>query len=164
PAPDFLFQPPVSYGPKIWNEAKGADRYRRALYTFRYRSVPYPMLQTFDAPTGDVSCVRRPRSNTPLQALVTLNAPLFMEAARALARKALVEKQTDAERVDYASRRVLARHPPAAESAEPLSLVRTQQPRFVKGEVNPWNLAANDPDKPVALPPGTTMEQLAAWT
>ena len=45
PAPAFLFQPPASYGPKVWHEANGPDRYRRALYTFRYRSVPYPMLQ-----------------------------------------------------------------------------------------------------------------------
>src|SRR5436309_15615051 len=69
PAPDFLFQPPASYGPKVWNEAKGADRYRRAIYTFRYRSVPYPVLQNFDAPNGDVSCVRRARSNTTLPEL-----------------------------------------------------------------------------------------------
>ena len=59
PAPEFLFQPPASYGPKTWNDDNGPDRYRRALYTFRFRSVPYPMLQTFDAPNGDVSCVRR---------------------------------------------------------------------------------------------------------
>ena len=84
PAPEFLFQPPTSYGPKQWPESKGADRYRRALYTFRYRSVPYPMLQTFDAPNGDFACVRRSRSNTPLQALTTLNEPLFLETARAL--------------------------------------------------------------------------------
>ena len=69
PVPMFLFQPPASYGPKVWNESNGPERYRRALYTFRYRSVPYPMLQTFDAPNGDFSCVRRTRSNTPLQAL-----------------------------------------------------------------------------------------------
>ncbi len=79
PAPDFLFQPPTSYGPKVWHEAAGPDRYRRALYTFRYRSVPYPMLQTFDAPNGDFACVRRTRSNTPLQALTTLNEPIFLE-------------------------------------------------------------------------------------
>ncbi len=59
PAPAFLFQPPVSYGPKVWNEATGIERYRRAFYTFRYRSVPYPMLQAFDAPNGDFACVRR---------------------------------------------------------------------------------------------------------
>ena len=63
PAPAFLFQPPVSYGPKVWNEATGIERYRRAFYTFRYRSVPYPMLQAFDAPNGDFACVRR----TPIE-------------------------------------------------------------------------------------------------
>ncbi len=81
PAPDFLFQPPASYGPKVWKVETGPDRYRRALYTFRYRSVPYPVLQAFDAPNGDFSCVRRSRSNTPLQALTTLNEPLFLECA-----------------------------------------------------------------------------------
>ncbi|HEX7901668.1 MAG TPA: PSD1 and planctomycete cytochrome C domain-containing protein [Planctomycetota bacterium] len=84
PAPGFLFQPPVSYGPKVWREEKGEQRYRRALYTFRYRSVPYPALEVFDTPNGDASCVRRSRSNTPLQALTTLNEPLFLECARAL--------------------------------------------------------------------------------
>ena len=69
PAPEFLFSPPTSYGPKVWKESTGPDRYRRALYTFRFRSVPYPMLQAFDAPNGDFSCVRRVKSNTPLQAL-----------------------------------------------------------------------------------------------
>ncbi|MGH9938167.1 MAG: DUF1553 domain-containing protein, partial [Blastocatellia bacterium] len=79
PAPDFLFLPPASYGPKPWDENKNEERYRRALYTFRYRSTPYPMLQAFDAPNGDFSCVRRARSNTPLQALTTLNETLFLE-------------------------------------------------------------------------------------
>src|SRR5688500_10883191 len=89
PAPEPLFQPPASYGPKLWKESQGEDRYRRALYTFRYRAVPNPMLESFDAPNGDASCVRRGRSNTPLQALVTLNEPLFLESARALAMRAL---------------------------------------------------------------------------
>ena len=69
---------PVPASGKLWSQSMegiaGADRYRRALYTFRYRSVPYPMLQTFDAPNGDSSCVRRARSNTPLQALTTLTS------------------------------------------------------------------------------------------
>ncbi|MDQ3650713.1 MAG: PSD1 and planctomycete cytochrome C domain-containing protein [Acidobacteriota bacterium] len=165
PAPDFLFQPPVSYGPKIWDEAKGDDRYRRALYTFRYRSVPYPMLQIFDAPNGDVSCVRRARSNTPLQALTTLNEPLFLETARALALLTLKEGgATDTQRLAYAFRRTLARRPTAPESAELLTLLSTQQRRFAAGELNPWNLATNDPDKPQLLTKGATMEQLAAWT
>jgi len=165
PAPEFLFVPPASYGPKIWHEATGPDRYRRAIYTFRYRSVPYPMLQTFDAPNGDTSCVRRARSNTPLQALTTLNEPLFMEAARALALRTVKQGGlTDAQRLNYAFRRVLARRPTAQESAELLSLLNSQRKRFTAGELNPWNLATNDPDKPMPLPKGVTMEQLAAWT
>ena len=109
PAPAFLFLPPASYGPKTWVEATGPDRYRRALYTFRYRSVPYPMLQTFDAPNGDFSCVRRCRSNTPLQALTLLNEPVFLESARALALTTLKEGgATDADRLTYAFRRCLA--------------------------------------------------------
>ncbi|MGE3313354.1 MAG: DUF1549 and DUF1553 domain-containing protein, partial [Limisphaerales bacterium] len=112
PAPGFLFRPPSSYGPKVWNEDTGPDRYRRGLYTFRFRSVPYPVLQAFDAPNGDFSCVRRTRSNTPMQALTSLNEVLFMESAQALARRVLeAPAVSDAERVDIAFRRVLSRHP-----------------------------------------------------
>jgi mono/diheme cytochrome c family protein len=165
PAPEFLFLPPVSYGPKNWEVAIGPDRYRRAIYTFRYRSIPYPMLQTFDAPNGDMSCVRRARSNTPLQALTTLNEPLFLESARALALSTLREGgATDAQRLAYAFRRCLARRPTALEATELLALLDKQRRRFVAGELNPWNLAANDPDKPLPLPKGMTAEQLAAWT
>jgi hypothetical protein len=115
PAPELLFMPPVSYGPKAWNESKDENRYRRAIYTFRYRSVPYPALQVFDAPNGDASCPRRARSNTPLQALTTLNETLFVEAARALALRILKEGgTTDAQRLSYAFRRVLARRPATA--------------------------------------------------
>ncbi|MGH9800943.1 MAG: DUF1553 domain-containing protein, partial [Blastocatellia bacterium] len=165
PSPDFLYLPPASYGPKPWPESKGEDRYRRALYTFRYRSVPFPALQTFDAPTADISCVRRSRSNTPLQALTTLNETLFLEAARALAVKTLKEGgATDEQRLTFAFRRVLARRPSAAELGELLALKTRQQQRFAGGELNPWNLATNDPDKPFALPKGATMDELAAWT
>src|SRR5579875_4178175 len=112
PLPTFLVLPPASYGPKVWPEDKGPNRYRRGLYTFRYRSVPYPMLQTFDAPNGDVSCVRRARSNTPLQALTTLNEPLFLEAARALAMKTIAEGgATEDKRIAFAMRRVISRNP-----------------------------------------------------
>lgn len=165
PSPEFLYQPPASYGPKPWTESTGAERYRRALYTFRYRSVPYPMLQTFDAPNGDSSCVRRARSNTPLQALTTLNETLFLEAARALALKTIKEGgATDAARAEFAFRRVVARKPTAPEVNELLTLKTRQQQRFAAGELNPWNLATSDPDKSFALPKGATMEEVAAWT
>src|SRR5262245_8700544 len=165
PSPEFLYQPPASYGPKVWNEAKGEDRYRRGIYTFRYRSVPYPILQTFDVPNGDMSCVRRSRSNTPMQALTTLNETLFVEAARALALKTVKEGgPTEAQRLDFLFRRVLARHPAPQESAQLLGLLHRQRARFNAGELNPWNLATNDPDKSHTLPRGTQMEDLAAWT
>jgi hypothetical protein len=165
PAPGFLFLPPVSYGTKVWNEEKGVNRYRRAVYTFRYRSVPYPMLQSFDAPGGDVSCVRRTRSNTPLQALTTLNEQLFVEAARALALHTLkVAGPNDEARMVYAFRRVLSRKPTTRESTELLGLLNRQRARFIAGESNPWNLATDDPDKPFPLPKGTRMEDVAAWT
>jgi hypothetical protein len=161
PAPDFLFQPPVSYGPKNWYEEKGEDRYRRALYTFRYRSVPYPMLQTFDAPNGDSSCVRRSRSNTPLQALTTLNEPLSLEAARALALKTLFEGgKTDAERLTYAFRRSVSRKPTDAEQHELLGFLEKQTIRLREGWLDTWSLTGEPPK----LPAGTTPVELGAWT
>ncbi|HWG41882.1 MAG TPA: PSD1 and planctomycete cytochrome C domain-containing protein [Gemmataceae bacterium] len=165
PLPGFLLQPPVSYGPKIWPEDKGPNRYRRGLYTFRYRSVPYPMLQTFDAPNGDAACVRRSRSNTPLQALMTLNEPVFLDCARALALRALTEGgATDAERIAYAFRRCVARKPTSEEKAELLKLLGKQQGRFARPDAKPWELAASDPTHPPALPKGVTPAQAAAWT
>ncbi len=165
PSPEFLYLPPTSYGPKNWYEDKGENRYRRGVYTFRYRSVPYPMLQTFDTPNADISCVRRAKSNTPLQALTTLNETTFLEAARALALKTIKEGgQSDAQKIEYAFRRVLARKPTPLESSELQALMNRQQVRFTTGELNPWNFATNDPDKSFLLPKGVTMEQVAAWT
>nr|MDQ3011958.1 DUF1553 domain-containing protein [Acidobacteriota bacterium] len=132
---------------------------------FRYRSVPNPALQTFDAPTADVACIRRSRSNTPLQALTTLNETLFVEAARALALKAFTEGgANDKQRMAYAFRRVLARKPTVAEQTELLNLLKRQRERLLSGELNAWNLATNDPDKSFALPKGARMEDVAAWT
>ena len=78
--------------------------------------MPHPVLQNFDAPNGDFSCVRRVRSNTPLQALTTLNEPLFLESARALALRTLAEGGAkDKQRLTYAFRRCLSRQPTEAE-------------------------------------------------
>lgn len=162
PAPEFLFQPPTSYGPKNWYEEKGPNRYRRGLYTFRFRSVPYPMLQAFDAPNGDMSCVRRSRSNTPLQALTTLNEPLFLETARALALKTVREGgPTDTDRLRFAFRRVVSRAPSDKEADMLLTLLAKQ---VAKNPANAWELAADDPANPPKLPAGITPGQLAGWT
>jgi hypothetical protein len=165
PAPDFLFAPPTSYGPKVWKEDKGPDRYRRALYTFRYRSVPYPALQVFDAPNGDFACVRRARSNTPLQALTTLNEPLFLECARSLAMKTLEDGgDDDARRLNYAFRRCVARRPTEAESAALLGLLHRQEQHFATSSAKAWDLTALNADQHPRLPEGKTPAQLAAWT
>lgn len=142
PAPEFLFQPPSSYGPKNWYEEKGSNRYRRGLYTFRFRSVPYPVFTNFDTPNGDVSCVRRVRSNTPLQALTLLNEPLFLEAAKALGERAVQEGgKSDAERIRYVYRRTLSRDPEAVELDDLLSFLNRQRERKL-GEAQSWSALA----------------------
>jgi mono/diheme cytochrome c family protein len=91
PAPAHLFEKPASYAPFPWHVEEDAQKYRRAVYVFRRRSTPYPFLSTFDVPNGESSCIRRSRSNTPMQALMTLNETMSMEAAKALA--ARMEKE-----------------------------------------------------------------------
>ena len=165
PLPAFMLLPPVSYGPKQWPEDKGPERYRRALYTFRFRSLPYPALQSFDAPNGDFACVRRPRSNTPLQALMTLNEPVFVECAQALALKTMREGgKTDADRLTYAFRRCLSRSPLEAEKKALLDLLERQKSKFADPDAKPWQLAAADPAKPPSLPDGMQPFDAAAWT
>ena len=115
PAPGYLFQRPASYGPKTWFVEKDSNRYRRALYTFRFRSVPYPMLVTFDAPTGAVSCVRRTVSTTPLQALVTLNEQVSLESALGLAHLMLTDTGKLSERVSRGFVRCTSREPESDE-------------------------------------------------
>jgi mono/diheme cytochrome c family protein len=153
PSPEFLYKPPVSYGPKQWHTETGDQRYRRALYTFRFRSVPYPVLDAFDTPNGDASCVRRVRSNTPLQALTTLNETVFLEAAEALAARAIAEAGPKADdRLTYAFRRVLTRPPNAAEKDALLSMLELQRKRFEAGELKAEEFV------------GEALPELAAWT
>jgi hypothetical protein len=97
---------------------KGENLYRRSMYTFLKRSAPPAMLEIFNAPSRETCTVRRERTNTPLQALVTLNDPQFVEAARMLAQHAIQKGGSDsAARIDYISRRLLSR-PLRAEEAK----------------------------------------------
>ncbi|MBI5759342.1 MAG: PSD1 domain-containing protein [Planctomycetales bacterium] len=165
PLPEFMLLPPVSYGPKVWYEDKGPNRYRRAIYTFRYRSIPYPVLQTFDAPNGDFSCIRRSRSNTPLQALMTLNEPVFVECSQALALLTLKDGgSTDSSRLDFAFRRCVSRPPTVDEAAELSALLAKQFQRFSQPDAKPLEVALADPASAPQLPEGTTPAHLAAWT
>ncbi len=83
PQPPGVWQ--VIYNDAEWKTSAGEDRYRRGLYTFWRRTAPYPAFLSFDSPTREFCVSRRIRTNTPLQALVTLNDPVYVEAAQALA-------------------------------------------------------------------------------
>ena len=90
PQPDGLWQAAFN-GERTWSTSQGEDRYRRGLYTFWRRTVPYPSMATFDAPSREICAIRRVRTNTPLQSFVTLNDPVYVEAAQALARRIVRE-------------------------------------------------------------------------
>src|SRR5207237_7392924 len=99
-------------GSARWVESTGPDRYRRGLYTWFQRTSPYPMLVTFDAPDSNLCCVRRERSNTPLQALTLLNDPVFFECAQALGRRLSQHPAgSEQERLRFAVRSCLSREP-----------------------------------------------------
>jgi hypothetical protein len=137
PAPAFLLNKPASHALFPCIDVPLWARLRRALYTYRRRSTPYPMLQTFDVPDGSTACVRRPRSNTPLQALTLLNDTVSMEAARAFALKIVAEGgRTDAERLTYAFRRALSRPPTAQERQILVQLIEKQRARVAEGWIN----------------------------
>jgi mono/diheme cytochrome c family protein len=121
-------QPPeiaaLSYAGNFkWAESKGEDRYRRGMYTFFKRTAPYPDLMTFDCPDANTASIRRTVSNTPLQALTTLNADTFNEAARALAARSLKTPGDDNAHVAQAFRFCLVRPPRSEESAALLGLL-----------------------------------------
>ncbi|HEX9186945.1 MAG TPA: DUF1549 and DUF1553 domain-containing protein, partial [Vicinamibacteria bacterium] len=102
----------VPYSSMKWETSTGEDLRRRSLYTFLRRSSPYPGLSTFDAPSREQCTARRVRTNTPLQALTTLNDPVFVEAARGLADRMAAEGgRTAADRIAYGHRLCTARSP-----------------------------------------------------
>ena len=163
PMPDGIFS--LSFiTVDFWKTATGPDRYRRSLYTFRRRSIPDPLLQSFDAPNGDVACVRRGRSNTPLAALASLNEPVFVEASQALALRALCEGgASDAERAAFAFRLCTGRRPKPVEVTEMLSLLNFAKQRAADGWISSREIGFIDAAKPPELPGNVTPTQTAAW-
>jgi hypothetical protein len=115
PQPKGVMELTYAWDTDRWNESKGADRYRRGLYTFFQRTAPYPQMINFDAPEANVAVSRRSRSNTPLQALNLLNDPVFHEAAAAFA--ALMKRDGGTRPADFGFRLALMRPPDATESA-----------------------------------------------
>jgi hypothetical protein len=157
PQPPGLWQAAFN-GQRTWATSTGDDSHRRGLYTFWRRTIPYPSMTTFDAPSREICTVRRIRSNTPLQAFVTLNDPVYVEAARALARRVLRDGgSTPRERAEYALRLCLCRPASAEQVSTVLALLQSEQSHFSKD-----NKAAAQLVSEAAAP--SEAADLAAWT
>ena len=145
-----------AYGPLDWNTSEGAERYRRGLYTFAKRTAPYAMTATFDGPSGEVCLARRDRSDTPLQALTSMNDTVFMECARALGQFAAKADGDDAARVELMFRRCLTRPPSNDERAKLIQFYQSQLARFVSGELKAMEILETKED--------SHLNEQAAWT
>ena len=144
-----------------WQTSDGDDKYRRGLYTTWRRSNPYPSMATFDAPNREVCTVRRSRTNTPLQALVTLNDPVYIEAAQSLARKMAVAGLEMSDRVNRGFLMVLSRPPTSQERERIVALQKSVKARFAQ-DVEKAKKLATVPLGP--LPEGADPADMAAWT
>ncbi len=161
PQPPGMWQAAFN-GERTWTTSQGEDRYRRGLYTFWRRTVPYPSMATFDAPSRETCSIRRVRTNTPLQALVTMNDPVYVEAAQALARRIVREGGSNVEdHARYALRLCLCRPPSDEQVRQIVALYQSEEQHYRNDEKAAQQLAT-DPLGP--LPEGQTAAQLAAWT
>ena len=149
-------------GERTWPTSQGDDRYRRALYTFWCRTVPYPSMATFDAPSRELCLMRRVRTNTPLQALVCLNDPVYLEAAQALARRIVSEAGSSlSDRTRFGLRLCLCRPPSSAQVDVLVRLWETERDHYQQHKDAARQLAT-DPLGP--LPEGSDVAEMAAWT
>lgn len=144
-----------------WQTSKGEDRYRRGLYTTWRRSSPYPSMAQFDAPNREVCTVRRIRTNTPLQALVTLNDPVYVESAQSLARNMIQAGESPEDRLIYAFRTCLIREPSKAEM-DRLSDLASEVYLTYRESIEDAKRLATDPIGD--LPKDADVAEYAAWT
>jgi hypothetical protein len=159
PQPEGVWQ--VVYSGEEWITPQGEDRYRRGLYTFWRRTSPYPSMVTFDAPSREVCTSRRIRTNTPLQALVTLNDPVYVEAAQALARRMVEQCGPDnaPSGIDYGFLRTVGRPASEGEVSRLVELYESELEHF-RASPEDAEAMASDPVGPV--PEGMDAAQLAA--
>ncbi len=144
-----------------WQTSSGEDRYRRAIYTTWRRSNPYPSMATFDAPNREVCTLKRNRTNTPLQALVTLNDPVYVEASQGFARRVLAQSGTAADQLRFGFQQALLRDPSDAELTALLALLEETRATYAQDSAAAIALAT-DPLGP--LPNGIKPEDAAAMT
>ncbi len=159
PQPDGLWR--STYNGANWVNATGEDRYRRALYTYWKRTTPYPSMTAFDAGSREVCQLRRIHTDTPLQALVTLNDPVYLEAAAALGGRMIARAGDEAARAERGLRLALIRQPRAEEVAAVVAAYRLAHADFTARPAAAAELiaAAHTPAAADASP-----EERAAWT
>ena len=150
-------------GSTDWTDSEGEDRYRRGVYTEWRRSMPYPSMATFDAPNREVCTVKRSATNTPLQALVTLNDPVYVEAAQALARRAVKETPGgEAGRIAARILQLALTRPPHPEEVAPLSDFFIEARKVFLVDPKAARAMATEP---LGMPDaGADLVDLAAWT
>ena len=160
------WQPPglwnMVYSGDDWRTSQGSDRYRRGLYTFWRRTAPYPSMMTIDAVSREVCAVRRVRTNTPLAALVALNDPVYVEAARALANQMVRAAKGDTTKaITHGFQRALSRAPRPEETTRLTDLYRHALARFQASPANARRLALEEGE---SSPPDIDTAQLASLT
>jgi hypothetical protein len=138
-----------------------AKQWRRGVYVHWQRQYLHPMLKAFDASTREECAAQRARSNTPLAALVLLNDPTFVEAARVLAQRTLEEKGTDGERIAFAFRQVTSRRPDETEQAALLNVLRKNRARYAVDERSAQELVQIGL---TPVPKDANVPELASWT
>jgi hypothetical protein len=158
--PDGIWHSP--YNGDKWPTSGGEDRYRRGIYTFLRRSSPYPEFMSFDMTTHEAICTRRSITDTPLQALTTLNDPAFIQPAAALARRIMTEGgQSPESRAAFAFRIVLIRGPKPTESNRLAALYGQMLRKYQADD----KAAAELADSGLGPPPSElAVSELAAWT
>ena len=150
------------YTAQVYKQDQGDNLHRRSLYTFWKRLAPPPGLAAFDAPSRETCTVRRINSNTPLQAFVTLNDPVYVEAAQALARRILKEGGTTPEqRAKWALELVHCRPATDAQVKHVLELCKAETEAY-RADKKAAEQMATEPLGP--LPQGTDAAEAAAWT
>jgi hypothetical protein len=150
------------YTGQSYTESTGRDLYRRSMYTVWKRTVPPPALTTFDAPDREKCTARRSITNTPLQALVLLNDPTYVEAARFLAARALTQGgPSPAARINFAFRLATGRIPDAQERAV---LLESEQEALADYRLHPSEAAALLTVGASRCSPKLNQNELAAWT
>jgi hypothetical protein len=157
--PDGLWK--STYNKDNWQTSPGEDRYRRGIYTFIKRTTPYPSMITFDGTSRETCTIRRARTNTPLQALVTLNDPVFVECAQALARKMSVASPQLREQLAAGIKLTLARDA-RAEELDVLTTLYQQRLETYQADKAAAVKLATDPLGP--LPENADPAHLAALT